>query len=111
MSMSTNTLTNILKIDIDVKVSRTELELWVCTRKLLLKHLGYTVKKVKVTNSKKGYHIWIHLNESCTRYEIALLQFLLGDDHRRCYYNFLRCDLRHANTFNILFNFKITPNE
>jgi len=100
-------LTNILKIDIDVKVSREELALWVCTRKLLLKHLGYTCRDVKITTSKKGYHVWIHLNEQLTRYEVALVQFLLGDDHARCHFNFMRADLACANKFNILFNYKL----
>jgi hypothetical protein len=107
MMMLEDTLTSTLKIDIDVKVAKEELQLWICTRKLLLKHLGYTVNKVRVASSRKGYHIWIHVNEELTRYEVALLQFLLGDDHRRCYYNFIRCDLKHANKFNILFNRKL----
>jgi len=97
---------NVLKIDLDVKVSQKLLEKWLETRKLILEHLGYTITKIRYVETEKGYHFWIHLKENLEPKEVAELQFLLGDDHNRARYNFLRLKFRTFHEFNVLFNRK-----
>lgn len=97
---------NILKIDIDMRAAPNVWELWVQTRSLMLESLGYKVIRTVKHNSRKGWHVWIHLNQDVTDYEKALLQFLCGEDYRRSRLNFYREQNGQFKDFNLLFNHK-----
>jgi len=98
---------SILKLDIDVKMSEELLKKFLLTRYCILDFLGYFIEDAKVKETKKGYHIWIHLEGEQTDREIAELQFLLGDDQIRSRFNFLRLDAGVFHQFNALFSKKV----
>lgn len=104
--------TKILKLDIDLFHEYDEkyhlLNDFIETRKILLKNLGYEMKKYRIEKTKHGYHLWIELKNEITVTEAIKLQFLLGDDIKRCNFNFMRLELGEdiALMFNILFTKK-----
>ena len=98
---------SILKIDVDVKRSKDLLYKWVKTRELMSAWLGHTVIRMPMVETEKGYHIWVHFRETLSDTEMAELQFLLGDDQKRCRFNFLRNEAGVFKTFNALFSKKL----
>ena len=104
--------TRVLKIDLDIKHEYAEkynlIQLFVETRKRLLESLGHKAIQIEVKKTQHGYHIWIELEKPVTVTEALILQFLLGDDHRRCNFNFLRLEVDEetALLYNILFDWK-----
>jgi len=98
---------SILKIDIDVKMSKDLLYKWVKTRELMAEWLGYPIIRMPIAPTEKGYHVWVHFRETLSDTEMAELQFLLGDDQKRCRFNFLRNEAGVFKTFNALFSKKL----
>jgi hypothetical protein len=76
------------------------------TREAIIKSLGYSLEKVNVSKTKKGYHFWFHIVEDINDEELCDLQFLLGDDQPRCRYNYLRLNGGAFDDFNVLFSVK-----
>jgi len=101
----------ILKIDVDVKMSKQLLREFMETRRVILSYLGYNVRSIVAQETEHGYHFWIDIEDHEELYvdqkRKAELQFLLGDDQRRARYNFLRGELGAFGTFNALFSEKI----
>lgn len=94
----------IFKTDLDVKLNKKEMELWIETRKLILKHLGFKVEKVIVRNSSRGHHFWWHVKgKKLKAQEINFIQLLLGDDMGRYYINKRRIE-RGVKNWNKLFS-------
>lgn len=97
-----------LKIDLDVKPPKTWLNEWIKTRKLILKHYNYNIIKVVKHETEHGWHIWFHIEGKIPFNEIIKLQFILGDDHQRVYFNIQRKGFKKfRELFNILFSKKI----
>lgn len=99
--------TDVLKIDIDVKPPKHTLILFLYTRKLILNDLGYEVIDFKCKETKRGYHFWFTVNKQLSPEQKAELQFILGDDTKRCFYNFLRSASNSFEFFNALFSKKV----
>jgi hypothetical protein len=100
-------MVNLIKIDLDVKVSKELLNEWLELRKVMLKHLGLDYEYITCYESNKGYHIYIKLKQDVTPKRIIELQFLLGDDHNRVWCNFQRYEHNDDDVlvdFNILFD-------
>lgn len=97
----------ILKIDVDVKMAEKLLDKFIRTRIAILEALGYEFKKMNWAETRKGYHFWIEVREKLSDEEICELQFLLGDDHSRCRFNYLRLEAGCFKQFNVLFNKKL----
>lgn len=99
-------ISHILKIDLDLKPRPHELALWESSRVVILSTVGYHVVSITKVHTRKGWHFWISILEELTDYEVALLQFLCGDDPRRTRLNFYREDYNSFGKFNILFSRK-----
>jgi len=97
---------SIAKIDLDVKLEPYLLLKYIATRKAIVETLGYTWEDFNVAETNKGYHIWIRIAEKLSDEELAELQFLLGDDQKRCKFNFLRLEGGAFRRFNALFSKK-----
>lgn len=102
-----NPRSSLIKIDIDVKVPKKWLKEFIETRQLILKKLGYEIEYITYYKSKHGYHFYFKLkNELKSRKEKVKLQFLLGDDHNRVYFNLLRLKFSEyaSAVFDVLFD-------
>ena len=97
---------NVVLVDIDIKLHSELLKKFIETRKLILNFLGYAVTKINYTETDKGMHFWFHLAKPVDKYTLWELQFLLGDDHNRVRYNLMRLELDTFDKFNVLFNKK-----
>jgi len=102
-----NGFTQILKVDVDVKMSPELLHVFIMTRLKIIEACGYTVVKHRKTTTEKGYHFWFRTLEPMTDSEACALQFLLGDDQVRARFNFLRNEAGAFKQFNALFNKKL----
>ena len=97
---------NILKIDVDLRIDRWG---WIDKYKKFvaagLKSLGYGVEKIVVreSDSKKGLHIWIHLDREVDDRTKNMLQFLCCDDRTRVRINYYRIEAGVKN-WNKLFS-------
>jgi hypothetical protein len=98
---------SILKIDVDIRMSKHMLHRWIETRKRMLESMGYHVVDINYRYTKHGMHFWIILEEKLDSYTRAMLQFIAGDDHRRCFYNFYRARMGVFDYYNALFGVKI----
>jgi len=98
---------SIAKVDVDLRNRPQTFGLWVRTRKWIIEKLGYTLEKVNVRETQHGYHVWFHIAESVDDQTLAVLQFLLGDDQKRCKFNFLRWEAGAFDNFNALFSKKL----
>lgn len=99
-----------LKIDIDIpqlKKDNTLFEDYVNTRMIILDYLEYTIQNIRWTETQKGYHFWITIDQNLTDKQTCDLQFLLGDDQPRCRFNYLRLEAECFKQFNVLFNKKL----
>jgi hypothetical protein len=97
---------SIAKIDVDIQMSTELAHRWLKTRLAILESLGYLVSQYHLLKTAKGVHGWFHVYQALTDTEIAELQFLLGDDQKRCRFNFLRDEAGAFKQFNALFNKK-----
>jgi len=100
-------VSSILKIDVDIRMDRDMLQRWIESRKRMLESMGYHVVDVNYRYTKHGMHFWFILNESLDSNTRAMLQFMIGDDHRRCFYNFYRAKLKVCDYYNALFGVKV----
>jgi hypothetical protein len=100
----------IVKVDIDVKMDKELLYKFVTTRFAIMRALNYTPCYYEYKETSKGYHFWFGVEEELSSKEICDLQFLLGDDHSRCRFNYLRLDAGCFKQFNVLFSKKLKNN-
>lgn len=96
----------VLKVDVDIKMSKKLLREFIKTREKILETLGYKLRKMTIKETNKGYHFYITVEGKLKPKRIAELQFLLGDDHKRAYFNFLRAKTNSFHFFNVLFEKK-----
>ena len=100
----------IVKLDIDVDVGFYDPN-WLLEKKLQQLHaLGYQEKDAwwEYSPSGKHVHIIIILKDPVSTKELFDLQFLLGDDHKRVYFNYLRYSVMEEDAihFNVLYTYK-----
>jgi hypothetical protein len=100
----------IVKLDIDVDVDFYDPN-WLLEKKLEMLHsLGYQEDDAwwEYSPSGKHIHILIILKDPVSTKELFDLQFLLGDDHKRVYFNYLRYSVmgEDAIHFNVLYTYK-----
>ena len=100
----------LIKLDIDVDIQYYKPE-WLLTQKVrLVELLGYEVERAwwEISPSGKHIHILIMLKRPLTVKELFDLQFILGDDHKRSEYNYLRYSVmgEDAIHFNVLYAYK-----
>jgi len=103
-------MVSVLKIDVDVKENEALLERFIISRLWILEKLGYTPIGHNVKETTNGYHLWFEVEEELTDNESCDLQFLLGDDQKRCRFNYMRNEAGVFKTFNALFNKKLKRN-
>jgi len=96
-----------LKIDLDIKLPHQLFNKWLITRLKMLEYLGYAVIDVKFCETKKGYHFWFKINKMLSAKQRCELQFLLGDDIKRCKFNMIRQKVGVFDEFNALFSEKL----
>ena len=99
-------MVTVLKIDVDVKMDNVLLIDFLSTRLAILEKLGYELLDVNYRETKHGFHFWFKIAEDLDDKRKAEVQFLLGDDHRRCEFNFFRAKAGVFNDFNALFSKK-----
>jgi len=100
----------VLKIDLDVPfLTDEDIALWIETRTKMLCELGLRPCEVNYVRTKHGWHFWFKVSSSqaLSDREIALLQLLLGDDHRRATFNLVRAEAGSFKVFNVLFSKKL----
>lgn len=75
----------VFKVDVDLVVPKSWLDLWVKTRKAILECLGMKVDKIIVNESERGFHAWVHARTKTklTPTECNFVQWILGDDTGR----------------------------
>jgi len=98
---------HILKIDVDIKMDDALTDLWIATRKRIAEFLGFRIVDVRYRYTRHGMHFWIYLDKHLDAHTRAMLQFMMGDDHRRCFHNFIRLRLNAFDQFNALFGVKV----
>jgi len=110
-------MTKILKVDIDLKKyifyyyfgTKEKMKLFFLTKESILNVYGLKSKKMVLEESNKGFHLTIELDKDVDNDTMIELQFLLGDDVNRVFYNFMRKqynDDEITTYFNILFTKK-----
>ena len=100
----------LLKLDIDVDVNFYDPN-WLLEKKLQQLHaLGYKQEEAwwEYSPSGKHVHVLIVLKDPVSTKELFDLQFLLGDDQKRVYFNYLRYSVMKEDAihFNILYTYK-----
>lgn len=105
--VSTN---QILKLDIDVDTIFYDPQ-WLLEKKLQVLHgLGYWEEDAwwEYSPSGKHIHLIIVLKNPIPTKELFDLQFILGDDHKRVYFNYLRYSVMKEDAihFNVLYAYK-----
>jgi len=100
-------MVTVLKLDVDIKMDEALLETYVMSRLRMVEDLGYTITHHTFRKTEHGYHFWIHLVQELGDEEACRLQFLVGDDHKRCKFNFLRNEAKVFHEFNALFSKKL----
>ena len=110
-------MTKILKVDIDLKKyiffyyfgTKEKMKLFFMTREAILNIYNLKSERMILEESNKGFHLTIELNKNVDNDTMIELQFLLGDDVNRVFYNFMRKqynDDEITTYFNILFTKK-----
>ena len=110
-------MTKILKVDIDLKKyifyyyfgTKEKMRLFFQTKESILNVYGLKSERMLLEESNKGFHLTIELNKDVDNDTMIELQFLLGDDVNRVFYNFMRKqynDDEITTYFNILFTKK-----
>jgi len=97
----------VAKVDIDLILDDDLRHKFIKTRKAIIHYLGYTFVAYREKDTEHGFHFWFTVAEDLTARELAELQFLLGDDVKRCAFNFLRESAGVFNHFNALFSEKL----
>jgi hypothetical protein len=110
-------MTKILKVDIDLKKyifyyyfgTKEKMKLFFQTKEAILNIYGLKSERMVLEESNKGFHLIIELDKDVDNDTMIELQFLLGDDVNRVFYNFMRKqynDDEITTYFNILFTKK-----
>ena len=102
----------VLKVDVDVPVSMYDYRGMFEKRVEILKRLGYQVEDARLEFSSSGEHVHyiIVLRDPLpTARDVYDLQMLLGDDQKRCTYNYVRYRVMGDASlhFNVLFAKKV----
>jgi hypothetical protein len=100
----------LLKLDIDVDTIFYDPN-WLLEKKLeMLRSLGYQEEDAwwEFSPSGKHLHVFIVLEDPIPVKELFDLQFLLGDDQKRVYFNYLRYSVMKEDAihFNVLYTYK-----
>ena len=100
----------LVKLDIDVNVDFYDPQ-WLLEKKLQQLHaLGYKEEDAwwEYSPSGKHVHVLIVLKDPVSTKELFDLQFLLGDDQKRVYFNYLRYSVMKEDAvhFNVLYTYK-----
>jgi len=100
----------LIKLDIDVDIQYYKPE-WLLSQKVkLVELLGYEVERAwwEISPSGRHVHVLIMLKRPISVKELFDLQFILGDDHKRSEYNYLRYSVmgEDAIHFNVLYAYK-----
>ena len=99
---------DLMKLDVDIKVPNDFLEVWARTRRVIVEYIGYHIVDINVYESHRGYHVFIKFNECVPYDDYVLLQFILGDDVHRVYFTLQRKGfIKYRWNFNILFTDKL----
>jgi len=103
-------INQIVKLDIDVDVDFYDPN-WLLEKKLSMLHsLGYQEEDAwwEYSPSGRHIHIIIILKDPISTKELFDLQFLLGDDQKRVYFNYLRYSVMEEDAihFNVLYTYK-----
>jgi len=79
----------IFKVDVDLKIPDSWMNVWIKTRKAILRSLKMKPLEINIRKSKRGFHAWIHadVKKKLTPTECNFVQFLLGDDLGRVIIN------------------------
>jgi hypothetical protein len=99
-------LVTVLKVDVDVKLLPEDLKVFIDTRILILRYLGFERVGCTMSETQKGYHFWFIVDKDLSDKECAFIQFLLGDDIKRYKYNLIRVEANCFKDFNVLFEEK-----
>jgi len=110
-------MTKILKVDIDLKKyiffyyfgTKEKMKLFFMTKEAILNLYGLKSERMLLEESNKGFHLIVELDKDVDNDTMIELQFLLGDDVNRVFYNFMRKqynDDEITTYFNILFTKK-----
>ena len=95
--MKPKVFTTTLKIDVDLLIPKTLIGEWKRSRAAILASLSYDCVDVvlRPSDSRKGFHAFITLlsTRKLSEKRKCELQFLLGDDQKRCDINFNRIRL------------------
>ena len=104
MKLSNDLIENaILKIDLDAYIDVFLERMW------LMKYLGLDIRKIEAYKTNQGYHLYIYTSNTLNKLEILLFEQILGDDHRRAAYNYLRIK-SNARNFDPLYSRKYKLN-
>lgn len=74
-----------LRIDFDQRENFTD---FLIRAQLIRRSLGLDFSAIRIYDTKHGYHIYLTTANPLTRYEIILIQLLLGDDYKHALANF-----------------------
>ncbi len=98
-----------IKIDFDDRDNFSE---FLTRMHLVRRSLGLAINDLKVCDTKHGEHIWLYLKNPLPRYEVILIQLLLGDDYKHALaaYNQLRMNTP-PDSWNLLFKEKYYVNQ
>jgi hypothetical protein len=98
-----------LRIDFDHRENFTE---FLTRAQLIRRSLGLNITDIKVYDTTHGYHIYLIIANPITRYEVLLIQLLLGDDYKHSLsgFNELRQNMPLAS-WNKLFTQKFFLNQ
>ena len=101
-----------LKIDVDLKLPKKWLEMFIKSRKVMLEGLGFEVEEIVERETERGHHFWIRINskKKLSDMDINMLQFLCSDDWGRVIINAYRIK-RGVKKWNKLFSKVICNDE
>jgi len=93
-----------LKVDLDYIPPYTTLTEWIQTRLSILGRFFLCPREIYYRKSRggKGYHIIFLIDAEMSDMQILTVQWLLGDDYKRCEYNEKRIRMGIAD-WNVLF--------
>ena len=101
-------MNSVIKIDLDGKNSLGTF----ISRMWMIKYLGLYIDNIKVYDTRKGYHVYLHLAQTLENWEILLIESILGDDPVRvmCSYVKLRQGVEGIEKIDVLFMEKYRVN-
>ena len=88
--------TRLLKIDLDITVDDSWLQLYRRFAVLILAFFGLKATVIRIAPSRKGYHVWIYLDNFVPADFANMLQWFLLDDHARVDFDRARIEAEFA---------------